>query len=172
MESPDISIGLAIVILLGAIAVALLRVPLSNYLQRRMAERELRRLFAATARQRQLENINARRDLYQRFRTASIGLVEELANGTGRWGVFYEIRDHLRGINSKATPGVASAARQMCFACQVMLNEGFSDRMTVRFKQALQRFDAACREDLALELDQTDGSLDEEPESALAETEG
>ena len=41
------------------------------------------------------------------------------------------------------------AARQMCFVCQVMLNSGFSDELSVKFDQALRRFEAACQQELA-----------------------
>lgn len=145
-----IGIGIGVSVMLAA--GLWLRRPLRDYLLARRHEAETRRIFEETNRQLQLERVNQRRGLYLNFRNAAAGLVEELADGGGRWGGFYLTRDLLRELNARASPEVAMAARQMCFVCQVMLNEGFSDELSVRFDQSAHRYDEACREDLTREL--------------------
>lgn len=111
--------------------------------------RERRRQFEETSRQQALERIRDRRELYEDFRRSAARLVEELADGGGRWSTFYLVRDQLRLITAMADADVAMAARQVCFVCQVMLNEGFSDELSVRFNQALRRFDEVMQAELA-----------------------
>lgn len=146
-------IAVALSLLLGVGLGLWLRRPLQRYLDGRRQARELEQLFAATNRQQQLERVNERRELYLAFRNATTALVEELADGGGRWATFYLARDLLAAINAKAGPEVALAARQVCFLCQVMLNEGFSDSLSVKFMQSLGRFEDGVRADLAAEAD-------------------
>jgi len=143
-----VAVGLSLAI--GALLGLLLRSPVQQYFSVRRQERELAQLFEATNRQQQIERLNERRDLYLSFRNAAAAMVEELADGGGRWASFYLARDLLRELNNRARPDVAMAARQMCFVCQVMLNSGFSDELSVKFDRALQRFEAACQQDLAV----------------------
>lgn len=110
---------------------------------------ERRRQFEETSRQQALERIRDRRELYEDFRQSAARLVEELADGGGRWSTFYLVRDQLRLITAMADTEVAMAARQVCFVCQVMLNDGFSDQLSVRFNQALRRFDEVMQAELA-----------------------
>ena len=37
----------------------------------------------------------------------------------------------------------------MCFLCQKMLNSTLTEDLSVRFDQAVRRYDVACRDDLA-----------------------
>ncbi|HHQ15020.1 MAG TPA: hypothetical protein ENK16_08310 [Chromatiales bacterium] len=150
MDRLFLGFALGLCILLGVLAGVLVYRPVGDWLAERRREREMRRIFEQTNRQQQLERLARRRELYLGFRNAAAAMVEELADGAGRWSSFYLTRDLLREITAKAEPGVAMAARQMCFVAQVMLNEGFSDELSVRFNQAMHRYDTACREDLAV----------------------
>ena len=148
MEGNTLGVIVTLSLGLGILAGILVRGQVQEHLESRRRERDLQRLFEQTNRQKQLERLNARRELYAGFRNAAAGLVEELAAGAGRWASFYVTRDLLWEVNMKAPADVALAARQMCHVCQLMLNEGYSDAQAVRFTQALQRFDEACREGL------------------------
>ncbi len=123
--------------------------PLAARWRARREARERRRQFEATSRQQAMERIRDRRELYEAFRQTAARLVEELADGGGRWSTFYLVRDELRLITAMAEAEVAMAARQVCFVCQRMLNEGFSDELSVRFNQALRRFDDTMQAELA-----------------------
>jgi len=151
MDPVYLGVLIALSLALGAALGIWLRIPARRYFESRRRSRELQQLFETTNRQQQLERLNQRRDLYLNFRNAAAALVEELADGGGRWASFYLVRDLLRDVNARATPDVALAARQLCFICQVMLNEGFSDSLSVKFNQNLQRYEESCREDLAAE---------------------
>ncbi len=151
MDRFYLGFALGLCILLGVLAGVLVYRPVGDWLAERRREREMRHMFEQTSRQQQLERVAKRRELYLGFRNAAAAMVEELADGAGRWSSFYLTRDLLREITTRAEPAVAMAARQMCFVAQVMLNEGFSDELSVRFDQAVHRYDAACREDLAVE---------------------
>ena len=148
MDSKLLAIIVGLALLAGAGLGVLIWNSLANWLRRRREAKALRELFEETNRQRTLELINRRREIYLGFRKAATALVEELADGGGRWGAFYVVRDTLAAMNNGSDPEIALAAKQMCFVCQQMLHDGFSDEMYVRFNQALQRFDGATEEDL------------------------
>ncbi len=154
MDRLYLGFALGLCVVLGVLAGILVYRPVGDWLAERRREREMRRIFEQTNRQQQLERLARRRELYLGFRNAAAAMVEELADGAGRWSSFYLTRDLLHEITAKAEPAVAMAARQMCFVAQVMLNEGFSDELSVRFDQAMHRYDTACREDLAAEAEQ------------------
>lgn len=157
-----LSIGLSVAVCV--VAAVLVRGPLLEYLAARRRRQELDALFAATTRQLRLDNWQRRRELYAAFRNAAAGLVEELADGRGRWASFYLARDLLRDVNERGAPDAALAARQMCFVCQKMLNSGFSDELSVKFDQSARRYDVACRDDLAnMELTSSPGSGSPQP---------
>lgn len=142
-----LSVGLTIAVCVIVAIVA--RGPLQEMIGARKRKRELDALFEASARQVRMEHWSRRREMYLSFRNAVAGLVEELADGGGRWANFYLARDLLRDINDRGVPDAALAARQMCFICQMMLNTGFSDDLSVKFDQAVRRYDIACRDDLS-----------------------
>lgn len=142
-----LSVGLSLAICV--VMVVLMRPVLKDYFSRRQRQQELDVLFEASNRQLRMESWNRRRELYLSFRNTAAGLVEELADGGGRWASFYLTRDLLRDVNDRGTPDAALAARQMCFTCQMMMNTGFTDELSVKFDQAVRRYDVACRDDLA-----------------------
>ena len=148
MDSRLLSIIIVLAVLAGAGVGALIWNSIAFRLKKRREAKALRELFEETNRQRTLELINRRKEIYLGFRNASTALVEELADGGGRWGAFYVVRDTLAAMSERADPEISLAAKQMCFVCQQMLHEGFSDEMYVRFNQALQRFDLATEVDL------------------------
>jgi len=142
-----LSVGLSLT--LCVVMLVLLRPVLQDLFARRRHQEELDALFEATTQQLQMDSWNRRRDRYLAFRNAAASLVEELADGGGRWANFYLARDLLRDVNDHGTPDAALAARQMCFVCQMILNTGFTDELSVKFDQAVRRYDVACRDDLA-----------------------
>jgi hypothetical protein len=142
-----LSVGLSLAICV--VTIVLLRPILKDFFTGRMRQQELDALFEANTQQLRMDSWNRRRELYLSFRNAAAGLVEELADNGGRWASFYLTRDLLRDVNDRGTPDAALAARQMCFACQMMLNSSFSDELSVKFDQAIRRYDVACRDDLA-----------------------
>lgn len=142
-----LSAGLGLAICVAMIV--LLRPVLKDFYAGRRRQKELAAESAASTQQLRLENWNRRRELYLSFRNAAVGLVEELADGGGRWASFYLARDLLNDVSDRGAPDAAAAARQMCFNCQMMLNSGFSDELSVKFDQAVRRYDLACQDDLA-----------------------
>ncbi len=148
MDSRLLSIIIVLALVAGAGVGALIWNSIAFRLKKRREARALQELFEETNRQRTLELINRRREIYLGFRRAATALVEELADGGGRWGAFYVVRDTLSAMGGRADVEISVAAKQMCFVCQQMLHEGFSDEMYVRFNQALQRFDLATEADL------------------------
>lgn len=149
MDSFYLGLSVGLSVTLCVIGALLARGPLQEFMAARRRQQELDALFEATTRQARMENWTRRRELYLSFRNAASGLVEELADGGGRWASFYLARDLLREVNERGVPDTALAARQMCFVCQMMLNSGFSDELSVKFHQAVRRYDIACRDDLA-----------------------
>ncbi len=153
MDRVYLALSLGLCVALGVMAGFMLRGPVHRYIEMRKDQRELDALFAATSRQRELQRIQEMRQLLRSFRDAATGLVEELADGGGRWASFYLTRDLLREVLAQASPGIVMPARQMCFVCQRMLNDGFSDELEVRFSQAVARFESACQDELLGDLD-------------------
>jgi hypothetical protein len=153
-----VSVGLSLAA--GVAATLLLKAPLQRFFAERNRQRELDALFEATTRQQQLERWNRRRELYVSFRTAAVALIEEFADGGGRWASFYMARDLLRDVKERGAPPAALAARQMCFVGQMMLNTGFTEELSVKFDQALRRYDIACRDDLAA-MEHVSGKADD-----------
>ncbi|UCG74285.1 MAG: hypothetical protein JSV45_07930 [Chromatiales bacterium] len=149
MDSFYIGLSVGLSLTLCVVVIALLCPLLIAFFNRRRRQREMEAMFEASSRQLRMESWNRRRELYLSFRNAAAGLVEELADGGGRWASFYLTRDLLRDVSDRGTPDAALAARQMCFTCQMLMNTGFSDELSVKFDQAVRRYDVACRDDLA-----------------------
>jgi hypothetical protein len=125
------------------------RAPLQELVARRHRQRDLDESFAATSRQVRMEQWNRHREIYQSFRDATAGLVEAHADGSGRWSNFYLARDLLQDVAGTGSPETAIAAQQMCSLCQRMLNSTLTEELSVKFEQAVRRYDVACRDDLA-----------------------
>ena len=125
------------------------RVPLQDLIASRRRQRDLDESFAATSRQVRMEQWNRRREIYRSFRDATAGLVEEHADGSGRWSSFYLARDLLRDVTGSGSQETTLAAQQMCFICQKMLNSTLTEELAGKFEQAVRRYDVACRDDLA-----------------------
>jgi len=149
MNSFYLGLFVGLTLTICVVMVVLMRPVLKEFFSGRRRQQELDALFEASTQQLRMESWNRRRELYLSFRNAAAGLVEDLADGGGRWASFYLARDLLRDVNDRGTPDAAVAARQMCFSCQMMLNTGFSDELSVKFDQAVRRYDVACRDDLA-----------------------
>jgi hypothetical protein len=143
MDLSEIIIA-ALVVLVGILVNALVTLVKTNSRPDTQQGRQNWRDRADTPNRRPIETDAKHPELYAAFRESAYRIGDELADGCGQWSSFYLARDCLERLRRHASRGVVNAAQQVCFVCQYMLINGYSDTQSVKLMQALKKYEEAC----------------------------